>query len=151
MRKLALLVLLGACALTIGAPIAFAEGAEVTKEVVRDQTAVLDFTNPCTGDEGTATIAFHSVLRLTLRPNNTVSVTSNVNGTFLLVPDDPTAPTSSGRFVSTDVFAGGANDVETTVLTAHGNTADGAQFRLHFLTHLTETGTGVTLTFDRCS
>ena len=151
MRRIALLSLAAAVAVAVAAPAAQADGADVTRTIEHDATQVLDFTNPCTGEEATATIEFHSVFVLTARPNNTFSLTSVVNGTFELVPDDPSSSVSTGRFVSTDVIGGGVNDVETSVLTAHGRTADGAQFSLVFVSHLNETGSGVTLSFDRCN
>jgi hypothetical protein len=151
MRRALLVPFVAAAALALAAPAAFADGAVVVRDIERNVTQVIAFTNPCTGAEGTVTITFNGVFRLTQRPNDTVSLTSNATGSYLLVPNDPSTPVSSGRFASTDVIGGGANDVETSVLTAHGTSADGTRFSLVFVTHLTETGTGITLSFDRCN
>jgi hypothetical protein len=130
--------------------VARADGATVISTVTRNETATMPFTNPCTGETGTADLVFTSIFVLTLRPNDTLSLAAQAIGYFTLVPDDPTEQTITGHFVATDTLGGGVNDVETSVLTAQGTASDGSKFSVQFITHLNETGTGVTLSFDKC-
>ncbi len=147
----AVVIALASVVVALMPAVARAEGASVSPTVTLNGTATLSFTNPCTGETGTATIVFTSVFVLVARPNNTFSLANETIGYFTLVPDDPTTATITGHFVRTDTFGGGMNDVETVVLTARGTASDGSSFTVQFIMHLNETGTGVTLSFDKCA
>jgi hypothetical protein len=128
-----------------------AEGATVTSSVTRNVADTIAFTNPCTGESGTVELVSTVIFVLTIRPNGTVSIVAETTGSFTLIPDDPAGQTVTGHFVATDTFGGGVNDVETTVLTAQGTASDGSRYSVQFITHLNETGTGVTFSFQKCA
>src|SRR6266508_297304 len=90
--------------------VARADRATVISTVTRNETATMPFTNPCTGEAGTADLVFTSIFVLTLRPNDTLSLAAQAIGYFTLVPDDPTAQTVTCHFVATDTFGDGVND-----------------------------------------
>jgi hypothetical protein len=139
-------VALTALMLVLPAP-AKADGATVTPTITLNGTQTFPFTNPCTGETGTATIYFTSVFVLVERPTNTFSLANETIGYFTLVTSTTTI---TGHFVRTDTFGGGMNDVETIALMAQGTASDGSSFTIRFIFHLNETGTGVTLSFDTC-
>lgn len=117
-----------------------ADGAMVTHQVVKD-TATMPFTNPCTGETGTATITFTAVFEKTDRPVDTFSLVSNIAGDFVLVLDS--GPTITGHFANTFVIGGGENLTLASVLTAEGNSSDGSRFSLHFMIVQAENGFAV--------
>jgi hypothetical protein len=127
-----------------------ADGADVISSVTRNVTDTAAFTNPCTGESGTVETVATIIFVLTLRPNGTVSIAAQTTGSFTFIPDDPAEQTATGHFVTTDTLGGGVNDVETAVLTAQGTASDGSRFSVQFITHLNETGTGVTFSFQKC-
>jgi hypothetical protein len=140
-------VALASVMLALTPAVARADSATVTRTITLNGVTSFPFTNPCTGEAGTATIYFTSVFVLVHRANDTYSLANETIGYFTLV--NPTS-TISGHFVRADTFAGGTNDVETIAFSAHGTASDGTAFTIQFVFHLNETGTGVTLSFDKC-
>jgi hypothetical protein len=114
--------------------------ATITTQVVNDTTTI-PFTNPCTGQTGTATIAYTAVFHQTDRPVDTYSLVNNFSGDFVLVLDS--GATITGHFVDTFVIGGGENLTLSSVLTAQGTASDGSRFSLHFQVIQAENGLGV--------
>ena len=149
-RRLPLLAGVVALFLAIGIVLgsqvdASAAAAEQIRILSVDETLVLDFTDPCTGAEGTATVTLAGLFHLVVRPTGTFILNNNAAGTFLLEPDDPSAPDVTGRFATVDIDAGGANDVETNVLVVNGTASDGTPFEIRFLFHFTENAISVVI------
>lgn len=122
---------------------AHASGAEPTTVPLIEVTETADFVDPCSGATGTVTTTLNGVIHEVIRPVATFMQVNNVSGTFTLVPDDPTSPTSTGRFTSVSVGAGGANAAGGSILVARGTASDGTEFDLRFQLHLTQNGLGV--------
>jgi hypothetical protein len=112
----------------------------VTHQVVQ-ATDTIPFTNPCTGETGTATITYTAVFEQTDRPVDTFSLVSNISGDFVLVLDS--GSTITGHFADTFVLGGGENLTLASVLTAQGTASDGSMFSLHFMIVQAENGFGV--------
>ena len=113
--------------------------------------------NQCSGAPVTQTISGDTVLHITSRPNDTVSMTSATTGTLTLVPDEDGQPTYSGRF--TDLFSGyGYVNTETdeidarTVTSVHNvilHGTDGSLILVHGVAHETiNPDQTVSITFD---
>lgn len=132
-------------ALMLAAGAAHADGAESTTTPLVGVTDTIDFVDPCTGATATVTITFNGVFHHVSRPTGTFMQVNNTAGTFALVPDDPTVPTSTGHFASVAPTAGGANGALGSVLHAEGTASDGTKVSLHFLFHHTDNGIGVTV------
>jgi hypothetical protein len=90
-------------------------------------------------------IAFNGVFHQVVRPTGTFMAVTNVAGDFAVVPDDPASQITTGHFASVAPIAGGANDVNGTVLHAEGLASEGTKFSLHFMTHHTDNSLGVTI------
>jgi hypothetical protein len=138
-RAMALLVVATGLLLA-AAGAAHADPATVTTQVVKE-TNTIPFTNPCTGETGTATITYTAVFQETDRPVDTFNLVTNFSGDFVLVPDS--GATITGHFVQTYVIGGGENLTLSSVLTAQGTTSDGSHFSLHFQIINAENGYGV--------
>jgi hypothetical protein len=128
-RAAALLVTATVVLLT-AAGAAHADPATATTQVVTETTTI-PFTNPCTGQTGTATITYTAVSHQTDRPVDTYSLVNNFSGDFVLVLDSGARIT--GHFADTYVIGGGENLTLSSVLTAQGTASDGSRFSLHFL------------------
>ena len=140
LAKLAGVLTIPALLLLAAAGTALADGATVTQQVVK-ATSTIPFTDPCTGQTGTATIDYTAVFEQTDRPTGTVSLLSNVAGDFVLVLDS--GQTITGHFVSTFVLGGGQNTTIGSILTAHGRASDGSLFSLHYQVIQAENGLGI--------
>ena len=138
--RAAMLVVVPTLLVLVATAPARADGATVTHQVVKD-TDTIAFTNPCTGETGTATITFTAVFEQTDRPVDTFSLVMNFTGDFVLVLDS--GSTITGRFVNTFVLGGGENLTLASVLTAQGTASDGSMFLLHFMIVQAENGFGV--------
>ena len=121
-----------------------ANGADVDTVVVSG-TATLLFVNPCTGVTGTVTVTFKEVQHQVARPTGTAMTLINITGDSVFVPDDPALSTVTAHFTSLRRDAGGENAVSGTILHSVGRTADGTKISIHFMTHQTENGLGVTV------
>lgn len=139
-RAMALLVVATGLLLLTAAGAAHADPATVTTQVVKE-TNTIPFTNPCTGETGTATITYTAVFQETDRPVDTFSLVNNFSGDFVLVLDS--GATITGHFVQTYVIGGGENLTLNSVLTAQGTASDGSRFSLHFQVVQAENGLGV--------
>jgi len=140
LHKLGGLIAASALLLLAGAGTALADGATVTQQVVK-ATSTMPFTNPCTGQAGTATISYTAVFERTDRPDGTFSLLSNFAGDFVLVLDSGT--TITGHFADTFVIGGGENLTLSSVLTARGTASDGSSFSLHYQVIQAENGFGI--------
>jgi hypothetical protein len=142
-------VLLGAATasalLVVAAGSADAQGADVTATPLVGATDTIVFVNPCTGETGTSTITFTGVFHQVVRPTGTFMAVNNVAGDFVFVPDNPASQVITGHFASVAPGAGGSDDVLGTVLHAEGLASDGTKVSLHFITHHTENGLGLTV------
>jgi hypothetical protein len=139
-HKLCGLIAMSALLLLAGAGTALAGGATVTRQAVK-ATSTMPFTDPCTGQTGTATISYIAVLEQTDRPDGTFSLVNNFSGDFVLMLDSGT--TITGHFVDTFVIGGGENLTLSNVLTARGTASDGSPFALHFQVIKAENGLGI--------
>ncbi|HEV8647872.1 MAG TPA: hypothetical protein VG276_00345 [Actinomycetes bacterium] len=139
-RAMALLVVATGLLLLTAAAAAHADPATVTTQVVKE-TNTIPFTNPCTGETGTATITYTAVFQETDRPVDTFSLVNNFSGDFVLVLDS--GATITGHFVQTYVIGGGENLTLNSVLTAQGTASDGSRFSLQFQVIQAENGLGV--------
>ena len=140
LRKLASLAAISTLLLLAGAGAALAGGATVTQQVVK-ATSTIPFTNPCTGQTGTAAIDYTAVFEQTDRPVGTVSLLNNITGDFVLVLDS--GATITGHFADTFVIGGGENLTLSSVLTAHGTASDGSNFSLHYQVIKAQNGMGI--------
>ena len=140
LRKLASLAAISTLLLLAGAGTALAGGATVTQQVVK-ATSTIPFTNPCTGQTGTAAIDYTAVFEQTDRPVGTVSLLNNITGDFVLVLDS--GATITGHFADTFVIGGGENLTLSSVLTAHGTASDGSSFSLHYQVIKAQNGMGI--------
>jgi len=139
-RAAALLVTAAVVLLGAGGAAHADDQATVTTQVVND-TATIQFTNPCTGQTGTITFTYTAVFHQTDRPDGTFNTVANVSGDFVTVLDSGTRQT--GHFVEHHVIAGGENLTLSWVLTAQGTASDGSRVSLHFLVVKAENGYGV--------
>jgi hypothetical protein len=149
MHKLALMLVAAAIAAVAVAPAALAGGADVTTQVVKDVTETIQFTNPCTGETGMATLTYSGVFHQVNRPNETFMSISNIRGAFFLDPDAPGAPNVRGTFSSNDIIAAGSNTANTQVLKATGADDNGQPFELKVVIHLTVSSSGQTVSFTQ--
>ena len=115
---------------------AYADGAEVIRNKVKNETIVVDFTNPCTGQTDQLTLVQSGNNHVTLRPHDTFSAHDNFHGTFTF------SDGTSGTFVAVNVSAGGVNGVETSILHAKGTTPSGDPVEVDFHFHFTQNGNG---------
>jgi hypothetical protein len=115
---------------------AFADGAVVIHNKVQDETIVIDFTNPCTGQTDQLTLVQSGNNHTTLRPHETLSAHDNFHGTFTFLDG------TSGKFVAVNTIAGGVNGVETSIIRARGTTPDGEPVATDFHFHFTQNGNG---------
>ncbi len=115
---------------------AFADGAEVIHNQAHDETIVIDFTNPCTGQTDQLTLVQSGNDHVTLRPHDTTSFHDNFHGTFTFLDG------TTGRFVSVDTTAGGVNGTGTTILHATGTTPAGEPVVIDFHFHFAQNGNG---------
>ena len=115
---------------------AFADGAEVIHHQVHDETIVIDFTNPCTGQTDQLTLVQSGNSHVTLRPHDTTSFHDNFHGTFTFLDG------TNGKFVAVNTTAGGVNGVQTSILHAKGTTPAGEPVEIDFHFHFTQNGNG---------
>ena len=115
---------------------AFADGAEVIHNQVKDETIVIDFTNPCTGQTDQLTLIQSGNSQVTLRPHETTSFHDNFHGTFTFLEG------TSGTFVAVNTTAGGVNGTGTSILHAKGTTPAGEPVKTDFHTHFAQNGNG---------
>lgn len=114
--------------------------------------------NQCSGVPVSVTIAGDTLLHMTARPDNTVSMTIATTGTVTLMPIVEDQPTYTGHF--TDLFSGhGTVDPATGEIDARTATSvhnvvlhgtDGSLILVHGVMHETINPDGtVTVSFDR--
>ncbi len=96
------------------------------------------FAGPCGGGPGTATVEFNDKFHVTAFDDGDAVVSANQAGTFEFDPDDPAAPSSSGRYRNgfSDTFTQNAT-TNTSVFSVVGRDEDGAQVRFQVRTHFT--------------
>lgn len=115
--------------------------------VLHDQTQTIPYLNPCTGAAGELTITY------TVTANGVnedgppwFHFTQTVVGDLSL--DDGT----TGHFTThLAIEANGDGGVAPSTTEAHGTTADGAQFSLHFVSLSNDEPPKVTLSFEHCA
>jgi hypothetical protein len=123
---------------------AFADGAVVIRNKVQNETIVIDFTNPCTGQTDQLTLVQSGSNHVTLRPHDTLSAHDNFHGTFTFLDG------TSGKFVAVNTTAGGVNGVGTSILHAKGTTPAGEPVQTDFHFHFTQNGNGeIVVEFDK--
>ena len=144
-RMLLAVIAAGALALIPPAVAGAANGAGAT--VTRDETATLPFTNPCTGATGEITVTYKEVVNeVNAEGPPLLHTTVSVVGDFVL------SDGSTGHFVqhgNLEAAPGGL--VAPGTLEAHGTTADGSQFSLHFVTQSNDAPPETSITFEHCA
>src|SRR5687768_18458708 len=100
MRRMLSMGLAVGLILTMAAPALAGGPAQTFTETLKDVTETIAEVNPCTGDEGTATITYNAVFHATELASGEFHFTGTLTGTFVFVPDDPDQPTFTGRFTS---------------------------------------------------
>ena len=136
-------IIAGALALATPASAQISSGATVSHGL----TQTIPYLNPCTGATGELTITY------TVTANGVnedgppfFHFTQTVVGDFSL--DDGT----TGHFTThTAIEANGDGGVIPSTTEAHGTTADGAQFSLHFVSLSNDEPPQVTLSFEHCA
>lgn len=99
---------------------------------------VIPFAGPCGGGLGTATIEFHDKFHVTQFDDGHVSVSANQAGTFEFAPDDPAAPSSSGRYRNGFSDTLSQNSMtSTSVFSVVGQDENGDKVRFQVRSHIT--------------
>jgi hypothetical protein len=145
MRRSTLLTVIVSGALALAAPaIANADpGATVTRDV--NQTIL--YTNPCTGVTDELTLTYTMI-------TNGVNEEGppGIHAIQTLVGDFTFADGTTGHFTTHSSFeASNGPLVIPLTVEAHGTTADGSQFSLHFVTLSLGVPPEVTLSFEHCA
>jgi hypothetical protein len=124
-------------------PPALADPPDVNTVIRRDVTLSFASADPCTGAAGTSTITFDVVGHVTFHGVEDGLAVFHSNqtqvGTFTFVPDDPSLPSYSGRFVTTisaQATPPGRGFVLTITSRQIAKTEDG-MFRWQFKLHVT--------------
>jgi hypothetical protein len=140
MRKLAIVgVALSTITLAIPSAASAGAGPPVDRftEVVAG-TDVIAFASPCGGGPGTASLVFHDVFHVTAFADGNIVLHGNQSGTFSFVPDDPDAPSSSGRYRNGFTARLTANtETDTSVFTVVGRDSEGQHLRFQVRSHFT--------------
>src|SRR5258707_13601613 len=75
-------------------------GAVTYTQTFHNATDSFPAANPCTGAPSTATLTYNGVMPYTVNKAGDVWGTGTQTGSFVLVPHDPTPPTSTGHFTT---------------------------------------------------
>lgn len=108
--------------------------------------------NPCTGAQGTESVAFKGVSHTSVSANGSMHHTATVTGQILFAPDDPSQPTYSGKFTAWDAqnVALGATITSTAAFHTTLTGSDGSRISNRGVFHVTLLADGtVTAAVDR--
>jgi hypothetical protein len=137
MRKLSLACVAAVAAMAIPSAASAADGPPVVFTSAVVGSATVPFAGPC-GGPGTVTIEFHDMFHITEFADGTGHVSGNQNGTFAFVPDDPSAPSSTGHYrngFSSSITQNSASD--TSVFNINGKLDNGDHLRVQIRSHFT--------------
>jgi hypothetical protein len=155
-RRRSLALVGAAVAVALAVPIAaHADAPSDGATVSRDVTQTIPYTNPCTGENGTLTVTYTEVINTVGSATMpTFHATSTLVGDFTLV--EPREPVTTGHFVTHGSFEGIPNGTPSGAIglmtvEAHGTTADGSQYSLHFVTLSFGVPPEVTVKFEHCA
>ncbi len=152
MRRLALLFIVVAAVLAVGAAGALADPATSTVITRNSSQSLSPITNPCTGQVGTVELSFTDVLHLTDLGGGLFFLTDVNAGLLTFTPNGATSPTLSGHFASTFTLEStppGQQFSQTNPFTVVAQAADGSKVVFHSLFHITSTPAGdVTTSFS---
>jgi hypothetical protein len=139
------LITTGALAL---APPSIANAAPTSgATVTRDETQTLPYTNPCTGATGQITITFKVVTNAVNQEGPPL-----FHFTQSLVGDFAVSDGTTGHFtLHSDLEATPDGLVAHSTTEAHGTTADGSPFTLHFVTQSNDAPPQASISFDHCA
>jgi len=133
--------------LVLATPTAFAggNGAFTDTQVFHDVTDSFPTDSMCGSPAGTITVTYSGVLHATVTSAGDVRLTANLEGDFILVPDDITIPTFAGHFVTVvGVGDHGNGSVQQSVFSALGTATDGsgATLDIHGVAHVSVSASG---------
>jgi hypothetical protein len=101
-------------------------------------SVVQSFAGPCGGGAGTVSIEFHDVFHITEFDDGSVTVTENQAGSFAFDPDDPAAPSSTGRYRNGFSQTSTQNTFsDTSVFTVVGRDENGGQVKFQLRSQYT--------------
>ena len=147
-RMLPAVIAASAFALSAPALAGAANGAGAT--VTRDEVVTIPYTNPCTGTTGEITLTYQEVLNeVNADGPPRIHVTAADVGDFTLSDGTTGHFTMHGSFEAT-----GNGLVVHDTTEAHGTTADGTPFSLHFVSQTNGPAPGepgIGLSFEHCA
>jgi len=120
-------------------------------QTFHDFTESFHDVNPCSGAPATITLTYNGVFHVTMDTSTgTGHFTVTQTGQFVIAPDDPTQPTYTGHFTFWD---GDNQNIQnfaaTETFNLRGTGSDGSEIKLHEVSHLSFSATGVTISFDK--
>jgi hypothetical protein len=139
------------CVLALAGPASAAGAGAVSftqhfSNVLIDQEATA---NPCTGAAGTLTLTAdnavaHTTILTSGQGAGTFHATFTATGPASFVPDDPSQPSYTGKFIIWDGENGNLNNqVATFTGTSHLTGTDGSVLRLHDTGHMNVSASGI--------